>query len=123
MSVGVVTTLFGFRQRLTRQAFWWWSLATWAVFAILFVFFSSSLGRASTWILYSPFFWIMLALMIKRLHDRGMSGANLLWILLPVLGPLWLLITLGFRAGTEGSNQYGDDPRLIDVDYLTVRTP
>src|SRR5215469_13930581 len=123
MSGGVIATLFGFRQRLTRQAFWWWSLATWTVFAILFVFFSNSLGRASTWILYPPFFWIMLALMVKRLHDRGMHGANLLWILLPVLGPLWLLITLGFRAGTEGANQYGDDPRLIDVDYLTVHTP
>ena len=123
MSSGVIATLFGFRQRLSRQAFWWWSLATWAAFAIVFVFLSSSLGRASTGILYPPFFWILLALMVKRLHDRGLNGANLLWFLLPVLGPLWLLVTLGFRAGTEGSNQYGDDPRLIDVDYLTVQTP
>jgi uncharacterized membrane protein YhaH (DUF805 family) len=123
MSDGVVATLFGFRHRLTRQAFWWWSVALWAVFAILFVFLSNSLGRASTWILYPPFFWILLALMVKRLHDRGLSAVQLLWIVLPVLGPLWLLITLGFRAGTEGDNQYGDDPRLVNIDYLTVKTP
>lgn len=123
MPAGVVASLFGFRQRLSRQAFWGWSLATWATFAILFVFLSSALGRASTWILYPPFFWILLALMVKRVHDRGLSGAQLLWVLLPVIGPLWLVITLALRAGTAGSNQYGDDPRLIDIDYLTVRTP
>jgi uncharacterized membrane protein YhaH (DUF805 family) len=123
MPGGIVATLFGFKHRLNRRPFWWCMTAAWVVFAILFVFLSSSLGQPSTWMLYPPFVWILLALMIKRLHDRGMHAAHLLWVIVPVLGPLWLLVTLGFRAGTEGSQQYGEDPRLIDVDYLTVKTP
>jgi uncharacterized membrane protein YhaH (DUF805 family) len=123
MSDDVIATLFGFRKRLTRQAFWWWSIAAWSAFAVLFVFLNNSLGRPATWLLYPPLFWILLALMVKRLHDRGLRALHLLWFLLPVLGPLWLLITLGFRAGTEGSNQYGEDPRQVNIDYLTVKTP
>jgi uncharacterized membrane protein YhaH (DUF805 family) len=123
MSGGLTATLFSFSQRLARGPFWWWCTAAWAAFAILFVFLAASLGRPSTWMLYPPFFWILLALMVKRLHDRGLSGASLLWILLPVLGPLWLIINLGLRAGTDGDNQYGPDPRLVNVDYLTVNTP
>ena len=123
MSGGVIATLFGFRGRLTRQAFWWWSIAAWTAFAVLFVFLDASMGHAATALLYPPFFWMLLALMVKRLHDRGQSAPRLLWFLLPVAGPIWLLVTLGFRGGTEGSNQYGDDPRQVNVDYLTVKTP
>jgi len=95
----------------------------WIAFAILFVFLEDSLGRASTWVLYPPFLWSLAALIVKRLHDRGRSAASLLWVLLPVLGPLWLVFNLGFRKGTDGDNQYGPDPLLVDVDYLKVSTP
>ena len=86
-------------------------------------FLEASLGRESTWILYPPFLWILAALLVKRLHDRGRGPAVLLWLLLPVLGPLWLILELGFRKGTDGDNQFGPDPLLVDVDYLRVSTP
>jgi uncharacterized membrane protein YhaH (DUF805 family) len=61
--------------------------------------------------------------LVKRLHDRGSGAASLLWLLLPVLGPLWLFINLGFRKGIDGDNQFGPDPLLVNVDYLKVNTP
>ena len=123
MTHSLIAILFSFKSRLARGPFWWSGLGIWAAFAILFVFFEDSLGRQSTWILYPPFLWILGALIVKRLHDRGRSAASLLWLLLPVLGPLWLVFTLGFRKGTDGDNQFGPDPLLVNVDYLKVNTP
>jgi uncharacterized membrane protein YhaH (DUF805 family) len=90
---------------------------------VSFVFLESALGRSSTWILYPPFLWILTALMVKRLHDWGASAWQILWLLLPIVGPVWLIISMGFRGGTEGNNQYGPDPRLANIDYLKVDTP
>lgn len=119
----LVETLFSFKSRLARAPFWGACLTIWAAFAILFVFLEASLGRPSTWILYPPFFWILAALMVKRLHDCGHRAVSLLWVVVPVLGPLWLFLVLGFRKGIDGDNQFGPDPLLVNVDYLRVNTP
>jgi len=123
MSDPLLKTLFSFKSRVARGTFWWCGIALWAVFAILFVFLEDSLGRASTWVLYPFFAWLQAALLVKRLHDRDASAWQLLWALLPVLGPVWLIICLGFRKGTEGDNRFGPDPLLVNVDYLRVKTP
>lgn len=60
------------------------------------------------------------AMSVRRLHDRARSGAWLLVALVPVLGPLFLVVELLFRKGTEGENQHGDDPTVNRSDYLTV---
>lgn len=110
-----------FTGRIPRSEFWWASIALWAVFAILFVFLESALGRTSTLVLYPFFFWSAAAIAVKRLHDRGHRAWRLLLALIPVLGPVWLVVGLGLRAGTRGDNQYGDDPLVANVDYLSVR--
>lgn len=48
---------------------------------------------------------------IKRLHDRHKGGGWLFIILIPIVGQIWLLIELGFLAGTQGQNRFGPDPR------------
>ncbi len=121
MSQSRLGTGMSFRGRLARAPFWWWSLALWLSFVVLYVFLDRSMVRASTLILYPPFFWIAAALIVKRFHDRGQSGWWFWVALIPILGPMWLIVTLGFRAGTVGDNHYGEDPRLIDNDYLTVQ--
>ncbi len=123
MTQSLIGTLFSFESRLARAPFWSACLVSWVVFAILFVFLEDSLGRPSTWILYPPFLWILAALTVKRLHDCGHRAVSLLWMILPVLGPLWLFFVLGFRKGNDGDNQFGPDPLLVDVDYLRVNTP
>ena len=50
---------------------------------------------------------------IKRFHDRDKSGWWLLIVLIPLIGPIWLLIELGFLKGTPGPNQYG--PPVSDL--------
>lgn len=110
-----------FRGRISRTAFWWAGLAACAVFVLLFVFLENVLGRASTLVLYPPLVWVLAALAVKRLHDRGRSSWRLLLVLIPVVGPLWLFVSLVLRSGTPGENQYGEDPRLFGLDYLRVK--
>jgi uncharacterized membrane protein YhaH (DUF805 family) len=121
MTTSFLRIFASFRGRIARTTFWWATLAAGAVFILLFVFLETLLGRPITLILYPPFLWTIAALMVKRLHDRAKSGWWLLVAVLPIIGPLWLLLTLGLRAGTDGENQYGEDSRTVGADYLTVR--
>ncbi len=64
-------------------------------------------------IVYVPIFllsaYALIALGIKRCHDRDKSGFFLLLNLVPLLN-FWPLIELLFFKGAEGSNEYGPDP-------------
>jgi len=110
-----------FRGRIARGSFWWACIALAAAFVVLFVFVETVAGRPATLVLYPPFFWAAAALAVKRLHDRGESAWWLVILAIPLVGPLWLAIKLFLRAGTPGENQYGDDPRRYNADYLTVK--
>lgn len=46
----------------------------------------------------------------KRWHDIDRSGWWVLLNIVPVIGGLACLIANGFIGGTDGPNQYGDDP-------------
>ena len=76
------------------------------------------LGDPGAAVFALAFTWGALAVSTQRLHDIGRSGLSLLLVLIPVLGPLWVLLLLGRRGG-EGKNRYGDDP-LSRHDYLQV---
>lgn len=54
-----------------------------------------------------------LAVAVRRLHDVNKSGWFILINLLPVIGFFWYLIVM-CKAGDEGSNQYGTDPKNED---------
>ena len=60
--------------------------------------------------------WSLLAAMIKRSHDRGRSAASVFWLLVPVIGWLWLVVDLFLLAGTRGKNRYGGAPHGPDPD-------
>lgn len=111
--------LFLMRGRISRFTYWSACIPAWLIFTVLFVFLESSFGRGSTLLLYPPFFWCLVALSVKRMHDRGRSPIWLIAVVVPLLGPLWLLVELGLRVGTPGENQYGADP-LEGADYLVV---
>ena len=55
-------------------------------------------------------FWSCACLAIKRFHDRGKSGAWVLILLVPFVGPLWYLVEVGFLPGTAGPNRFGPEP-------------
>jgi uncharacterized membrane protein YhaH (DUF805 family) len=54
--------------------------------------------------------WPALAVYTKRWHDRNKSGWWSLILFIPLVGPIWFLIELGFLRGTEGPNRFGPDP-------------
>jgi uncharacterized membrane protein YhaH (DUF805 family) len=132
---------FSFQGRISRQPYW---LATTVVTAVMFVVTAilyslpdecATIGTTLLLLaLFSPFFWSMLALSAKRLHDRNKSARWLLaFYLLPgilkslaedaggigialeLAGTalsLWALVEFGFLRGTAGPNHYGPDPLI-----------
>ena len=54
--------------------------------------------------------WSFFAVQVKRWHDRGKSGLWIIMNLVPVVGPLWIFVELGFFKGTPSTNEYGSNP-------------
>ncbi|MFI6425939.1 DUF805 domain-containing protein [Promicromonospora sp. NPDC050880] len=54
-----------------------------------------------------------LAVVVRRLHDTGKSGALAFLLLIPVVNVI-LLIVWGASAGTPGPNQFGPDPKAVE---------
>jgi uncharacterized membrane protein YhaH (DUF805 family) len=57
--------------------------------------------------------WALLALQVKRWHDRDKSWFWIFIGLIPVIGGLWVLVECGFLDGTQGSNRFGPSPKGI----------
>ena len=49
-----------------------------------------------------------LAVSVRRLHDTGRSGWNLLWALLPIVGAIVLLVFM-ISPSNPGENAYGEE--------------
>ena len=56
--------------------------------------------------------WMTFCITVKRYHDRGKSGWWYLFQFIPIVGPIWAFIELGFCSGDDGDNEYGDGPDL-----------
>lgn len=107
--------LCGFDGRIGRQTYWLRSLALAGVNIVAYTAFAIAgqgggvaivfalLGIA----LYAFTTFAGLATTVKRLHDRGRSGWFMLIGLIPFVG-IWLLIEVGFLAGSPAPNEYGD---------------
>ena len=54
-------------------------------------------------------FWSLIAIQVKRWHDRDKSGWWIFINIIPFIG-FWALIENGFLRGTEGKNRFGEDP-------------
>ena len=52
---------------------------------------------------------------VTRLHDRGHSAWWLLFALIPLVGPILLLVQTGFLRGDGGPNRYGPPPGPLPV--------
>ena len=56
-----------------------------------------------------------IALGVRRLHDIGKSGLWYLLILVPLVGPVILLIWFCPTVGTMARNAYGPDPKVAEM--------
>lgn len=111
--------LFSFKGRIPRRTFWLWSLVASASLLILIAISSPLLKREGLpqiigFSIIIPvvitFFWISLAVRVKRWHDHGKSGAWILIGMIPYVGALISFIFLGCMRGNFGHNPYGPDP-------------
>lgn len=55
-------------------------------------------------------FWIQLASLGRRFHDIGYTAKFVLLSFIPFIGQLLVPFAL-FKSGSEGDNEYGDNPR------------
>ena len=116
----IAHTLFLFRGRLSVGGFWAAAIGTTIVIVAAFIVTGTVGGRTAQYLVHPFALWWIAAIAVKRLHDRDLSAWWLLVALIPIVGPLWLAITLALRAGTPGDNRFGLDPRMRDTDYLVV---
>jgi uncharacterized membrane protein YhaH (DUF805 family) len=58
-------------------------------------------------VFYINMAWISLAAAVRRCHDRGLSGWMLLFVMPPILGQLWLVLSLITGEGETGTNRHG----------------
>lgn len=108
--------LFTKRGRINRRTYWLVSLFIWTIFYVLYNALERGISESATWILYPLLYWTLFCTANKRLHDVGMSGYWLWLILIPVFGPLFLFLVLGFRRGMKKENKFGPSPNLA-ADY------
>lgn len=102
-----------FSGRASRSEYWWFVLFTLlASFVLSFIDFS--LGFQGNVQPLSALFSLAvflpsIAVAVRRLHDRDMTGWWILIVLVPLLGALVLMVLFVMR-GTEGRNRFGPDP-------------
>ncbi len=100
-----------FQGRATRTDFWVPAIVHTVAMMFLWVFT----------VIFFPFIFVLvlfamailvpgISLAIRRLHDTDRGTMQILWLLLPILGALYLLAVCGFIAGTPHENQFGPDP-------------
>ncbi|HRQ66029.1 MAG TPA: DUF805 domain-containing protein [Xanthomonadaceae bacterium] len=113
------TLLFSFEGRIGRKTFWLTTLALVAlmiavqVVAIGLALVSETLGMIGMLVMLVVaigVLWAGLAIQAKRWHDLDKSGWWILINLVPVVGGLYALVMTGFVKGSDGRNQFGDDP-------------
>jgi uncharacterized membrane protein YhaH (DUF805 family) len=123
----VISKYVVFQGRARRKEYWMFVLFNY-IFSIGlllidvyvfddFLFDGYGIGILS--MIYSLF--VMLpswAVAVRRLHDIGKSGWMMLVALIPIAGPIWLLI-LYATDSQPGENQYGPNPKEIASEAAT----
>lgn len=93
-----------FTGRARRSEYWWFYLLTVIV------------GCVVVWLPVVPILWSLaifipsLAVGVRRLHDIGKSGWNMLFLLIPLVGVILLIIWF-CKDSDPGTNEYGPDPK------------
>lgn len=104
--------LLSFEGRIGRRSYWTGAVVLFGI-GIVAAVIGAGLGEGgqvlvnlvSLVLLYPS-----LALAAKRWHDRNKSGWWSLIALVPLVGPIWMLVENGFLRGTPGPNRFGPDP-------------
>ena len=115
---------FSFSGRINRTTYWFLGVAQLTavyiciplLLAIILPHLSPSLDSYVIGValaLMAMSLWIVLAVSVKRWHDRNRPAWWLLVLAIPLAGLLWTLVEGGFLAGRpiDGTNRYGPPQR------------
>lgn len=122
-----------FKGRARRSEYWYFALFN-VLFAIAAILIDNALNTTFymgenypfryglVYLLYALFALLPgLAVLVRRLHDTGKSGWFFFICLIPLVGPIWLLVLL-FTNSMYGDNRYGPNPKglgsLDDIDRI-----
>ena len=106
---------FNFSGRARRKEFWVFFLSNVLIFWILSILdhYLYTAYFTTTSYVFSAFILIpSIAVSLRRLHDSGKTGWNILFIFIPFLGWFWLLILL-ILLGEPKINKWGPYPKGI----------
>lgn len=94
--------------RVGRRTYWRFAAAPALVFMALIALFDlpSRMGSFGFTVFGLLLSWVVLAVSVKRCHDRGRSGWFMLANLIPVFGSLWVLVELGFMPAAPAGDRY-----------------
>ena len=102
-----------FQGRARRSGYWYWYLFTVLVSAVFSILssgksdnFFGMLGGLAGLVLFLP----GLAYAVRRLHDTNRSGWRVLFVLIPLVG--WIFLLIWMVADSEpGDNRFGANPK------------
>ncbi|WP_339684581.1 DUF805 domain-containing protein [uncultured Nonlabens sp.] len=110
-----------FSGRARRKEYWMFALFN-VIFIASAMILDNVLGLTIGELPYGVFYFLYslailipgLAVYVRRLHDIGKSGWMILIALIPIVGPIWLLV-LTLTDSNHGENQYGPNPKEVTV--------
>lgn len=109
-----MSNLFTFEGRINRAKYFGYSLLL--SFILMFIGYIAEYTD-STFLVYIYLISaiivsvINICLTIKRLHDIERAGTHYFLLLIPLYN-IYLQLLLLFKKGTDGPNQYGENPLL-----------
>lgn len=116
-----------FSGRARRAEYWNFVLVNFIIYIPLYILFiggilneSESVGFLGIGVLglfALAMFIPSLAVLVRRLHDIGKSGWYFLMYLIPIAGPIIILVWL-FTDGNRFVNDYGEDPKNPGIPEL-----
>lgn len=121
--------LFSFEGRIRRLPFWIVLVLSFVI-NVLLIYIGTELDiafhteRITSFALFQGLFpfqaflpilslYCLFAVLVKRLHDRNKSARWVTLILIPFVGASWLLIECGLLPGTEGPNDWDEEPAAV----------
>jgi len=107
-----------FEGRSRRKELWMFTLFncifSWPLYILGLVFHENTLGSIFLGLYFIYVLAVIvpcLAVSVRRLHDTGKSGWWLLIVLVPIVGPIVLLVFYVLDS-QPGANEYGPNPKL-----------
>ncbi len=107
--VEVLKNFGDFKTRSNRAEFWIFVLVNFII-SILIGMFSSTLNFIFSLVVLVP----SLAVGARRMHDIGKSGWTQLWVLLPIIGWIYIII-LYAKEGETSANKWGEVPETTEL--------